>query len=254
MRIGVFIPVRLDSTRLPQKALRDIMGKPAIQHLAERVGMATTPEMVVICTSTDATDDELEVVARRSGAGCFRGSKDDLLDRFLQAALQYQLDLIVNVDGDDILVDPEQVDAVAAKLEESGADFVTCEGLPFGAAPVGLRVAALKAVCQLKDQSDTATGWGRYFTDSGRFKTVVLRIEDEELRHPEIRMTLDYDEDLEFFRAVFRELYEPNRPVRLRDAVKLIVSRPDIAAINSGLEERYWTHFHQAQPPSIKSF
>lgn len=253
MRIGVFIPVRLDSTRLPQKALLDISGKPAIQHLAERVRMAEAPSVVVICTSTDRADDALEEVARQSGAQCFRGSKEDILDRFLQAALKYELDLIVNVDGDDILVDPEQVDAVAARLEESGADFLTCEGLPFGAAPVGLRVEALKEVCKLKDQSDTATGWGRYFTESGLFNTGILKIEDEELRHPEIRMTLDYAEDLEFFRAVFRELYAPEKPVRLRDAVRLILSRPDIAAINAGLEERYWAHFNQAPPPSVKS-
>jgi spore coat polysaccharide biosynthesis protein SpsF (cytidylyltransferase family) len=70
-----------------------------------------------------------------------------------------------------------------------------------------------------------------------------------ELTHPDIRMTLDYEEDLQFFRAVFRELSEP---VRLRDAIRLIVARPDIRAINAGLEERYWAHFNSHLPASLR--
>gem|GEM_PF-6422041 len=91
--------------------------------------------------------------------------------------------------------------------KESNADFVTCEGLPFGAAPVGIKVEALKSVCSWKTETRTDTGWGKYFTDSGLFKVEVLNIQDEELRHPEIRLTLDYPEDYAVFKAIFDELY-----------------------------------------------
>lgn len=245
MSLAVFIPVRLDSSRLPRKALLAIAGKPAIQHLVERLALAQSPRMIVICTSDEPSDDPLVEVAKKIGARLFRGSKEDLLKRFHQAALHYEIDRIVNVDGDDLLVDPEQVDAVAALLESSGADFVKCEGLPFGAAPVGLRVDALTRVCETKSQSDTATGWGRFFAESEGYSTATLVINDPELRHPEIRMTLDYEEDYRFFCAVFGELAKWNKPVRLREAIKLILSRPDIQALNSGLGERYWAHFNE---------
>src|SRR5438876_12351415 len=104
--IGLFIPVRLDSSRLPGKALLEIMGKPVIQHLVERLKLASSPDLIVICTSIDPADDPLVRVADESGVRVFRGSKEDLLERYRQAALKNRVDLIVSVDGDDILVDP----------------------------------------------------------------------------------------------------------------------------------------------------
>ena len=249
MKIAVFIPVRLDSTRLPRKALLDIDGKPAIVHLIERLKLASLPRDIVLCTTTESTDDALVGVAESCKIRLCRGSKEDLLKRYRQAVEENDVDLIVNVDGDDILIDPEQVDQVAESLLATGADIVKCEGLPFGAAPLGVRADALVRVVASKPDDDTATGWSRFFTDSGEFKIETLVFDDPELRHPEIRMTLDYEEDLQFFRAVFREL---RQPVRLRDAIRLILSRPDIREINAGLEERYWAHFNSNLPASLR--
>ena len=249
MKIAVFIPVRLDSMRLPRKALLDIEGKPAIVHLIERLKLASRLHAIVLCTTTESTDDALVEVADSCKIRLCRGSKEDLLKRYSQAVEENEVDLIVNVDGDDILVDPEQVDQVAESLLATGADIVKCEGLPFGAAPLGVRAEALVRVVAAKPDDDTATGWSRFFTDSGEFKIETLVFDDPELHHPDIRMTLDYEEDLQFFRAVFREL---RKPVRLRDAIRLILSRPDIREINAGLEERYWAHFNSNLPASLK--
>jgi len=249
MKIAVFIPVRLDSTRLPRKALLDIGAKPAIVHLIERLKLSSRPHEIVLCTSNESTDDALSEIAESCKIRLCRGSKEDLLKRYSQAVAENDVDLIVNVDGDDILIDPEQVDQVAEALLATGADIVKCEGLPFGAAPLGVRAEALVQVVAAKPDDDTATGWSRFFTDSGEFKIETLVFDDPELRHPDIRMTLDYEEDLQFFRAVFRELSEP---VRLRDAIRLILARPEIREINAGLEERYWAHFNSHLPASLK--
>jgi len=250
MKTGVFIPVRLDSTRLPRKALLEIAGKPALQYLIERLKLAQSPDVIVICTTTDPDDAPLQSIADATGVELFRGNKDDLLERFHAAAEHHQVDLIINVDGDDLLVDPEQVDAVAQLLEESRADFVKCEGLPFGAAAIGLRAEALASVCARKNQTDTATGWGTFFANDASLQTQTLVIDDPELRHPEIRMTLDYEEDFQFFQAVFEELARQGKPNRLREALRLITSRPDIQALNSGLDEKYWAHFNSQAAPS----
>ena len=169
-----------------------------------------------------------------------------------QAIEENQVDLIVNVDGDDILIDPEQVDQVAQALLITGADLVKCEGLPFGAAPLGVTAEALVRVCDAKNDDDTSTGWSRFFTDSGEFRIETVEIADPALRHPEIRMTLDYQEDYEFFKAVFHELYRPDQPVRLREAIRIILSRPDILGLNAGLDEKYWAHFNSHLPSSLR--
>ena len=251
--IAVFIPVRLDSTRLPRKAMLDIEGKPAIVHLIERLQLSSLPQQIVLCTTTESTDDELDGVANACGIRLCRGSKEDLLKRYHQAVTENGVDLIVNVDGDDILIDPEQVDQVAQSLLTTGADLVKCEGLPFGAAPLGVTAQALHRVCAAKDDNDTSTGWSRFFTDSAEFRIETLVIDEPALRHPEIRMTLDYDEDYLFFKAVFHELYRPGEPVRLRDAIRVILSRPDIRELNAGLDEKYWAHFNSHLPGSMRS-
>src|SRR5690348_12934070 len=95
--IAVFIPVRLDSTRLPRKAMLDIEGKPAIVHLIERLQLASLPQMIVLCTTTDSTDDELVGVANSCGIRHCRGSKEDLLKRYHQAVNENGVNQIVNV-------------------------------------------------------------------------------------------------------------------------------------------------------------
>jgi spore coat polysaccharide biosynthesis protein SpsF len=77
MTTGVFIPVRLDSTRLPRKALLEMAGKPALQHLVERLKLAQSPDLIIICTSTDPGDAPLQGIADNTGAELFCGSKHD---------------------------------------------------------------------------------------------------------------------------------------------------------------------------------
>jgi spore coat polysaccharide biosynthesis protein SpsF len=66
-----------------------------------------------------------------------------------------------------------------------------------------------------------------------------LEVEDEELKHPEIRMTLDYPEDYKFFKAIFDELYKPGRTFTLKDVLALLKKKPQIMDINKGVQKEY---------------
>ena len=150
MNTAVFIPVRTKSTRLPNKALLDIKGKPVLEHLIERVKSAKLPNLIALCTTVNTEDEVLVRIAERNGICYFQGSEKDILDRYLKAALKYDVDFIVNVDGDDILCDPEYMDKVVEVFRRTGADYIKCEGLPFGAAPIGIKVEALKKIRELQ--------------------------------------------------------------------------------------------------------
>jgi spore coat polysaccharide biosynthesis protein SpsF len=244
-RIAVFIPVRLRSTRLPEKALIRIKGKPVIQHLIERVKTAKTPELVVLCTTNNPEDSVFIDIARKCNVECFRGSEKDILRRYLDAAVQYKVEFIVNADGDDIFCDPYLIDKTVQSYLEKRASYLRWKDLPLGSSPLGIEVEALKKVCQIKDESDTETGWGMYFTETGLFDVRNLEPEDEELRHPEIRMTLDYPEDLKFVREIFERLYRPERVFTLRDILRAIKQEPSLAEINRGVQEKYWERFNK---------
>jgi len=90
-----------------------------------------------------------------------------------------------------------------------------------------------------QSRSDRSTGWGSYFTETGLFEVEYLDVEDDELRHPEIRMTLDYPEDYEFFKAVFNELYSPGKVFTLKKILTLLRRKPHIMEINKHLQQKY---------------
>jgi spore coat polysaccharide biosynthesis protein SpsF (cytidylyltransferase family) len=206
-----------------------------------------------LCTTIRPEDSVFATIAQKCGVQCFRGSERDILDRFLNAALKYDVDFIVNVDGDDIFCDPELIDKTAETFQKTGASFVKWNGLPLGASPIGFKFEALKKANQMKDESNTETGWGAYFTDTGLFDVMYLEAEDEELRHPEIRMTLDYPEDLRFVKEIFNKLYSPGKVFTLKEILMLLKEEPRLAEINKGVQNKYWKRFKQRAKIKLKA-
>jgi len=251
VKTAVFITVRMKSTRLPRKALLDIEGRSTIEHLIDRAKAARCPDLVVLCTSTHPDDKVLVDMAHRNGIEAFRGSPEDKLDRYLQAARKYGIDFIVNVDGDDILCDPKLIDRTIKHFKKTGSDCIFWRGFPVGAVPTGIKVEALERVCQLKEERDTEV-WGGYFTDTGLFKVEYLNASDD-MKHPEFRMTLDYPEDLEFFRTVFKRLYSSGKIFSLEEVVKLLEENPEIAEINQGVQKAYEARLEQHGKPKLKN-
>lgn len=250
MKSAIFITVRMKSSRLPGKALLEIKGKPAIEHLIDRLKLAKSPDLIVLCTSTHPDDAVLVNVARKNHIEYFRGSEDDKLDRYLNAALKHGLDFIVVTHGDNIFYEPEIIDEIVKLYLTTKADYTACKGLPLGTSPQGIKFGALKKVCQIKAETDTEV-WGGYFTDTGLFKVEYLEVEAE-LRHPEIRMTLDYPEDYEFFKAIFDRLYCPGEVFSLRDIISLLRRNPQLMDINRNAQAAYLEHLKKSAPVKLK--
>jgi spore coat polysaccharide biosynthesis protein SpsF (cytidylyltransferase family) len=241
MRSATVITARLGSSRMPRKMLAEIGGRTMLERLVERLRQATEPDTMLVATTTESEDDELAAAASALGVPVFRGPTRDILVRWREAAVADALDLLVTCDGDDLFCDPVHVDRIVEVHRRTGAEYITCVGLPFGTAPTGIAREGLERVCDRKQTSDTE-GQGRFFATPG----IVTRAEvsaPETVRHGTARMTLDYPEDLAFFGAVLREL-EPDSCPSLERIVELLRRRPDIVEINAGLQEEYWRRFH----------
>ena len=91
MSTPFLITARLKSTRLPKKIMLEVMGKPLIVHMLDRIKHSRYIEDIVICTSTNSQDDPLEEIAEKEHVHCFRGSEDDVLERLLRAARSYDM-------------------------------------------------------------------------------------------------------------------------------------------------------------------
>jgi spore coat polysaccharide biosynthesis protein SpsF len=218
---AIFITVRSDSKRLPKKALIEINGKPTIEYVIEKAKQTGYP--VILCTTELENDDVLCDIAIENGILFYRGSIEDKLERWRGAAELYEVDFFVTFDGDDLLCDPELAELAFEQYDEKGADFIEGLNVPCGAFTYGIKVEALNKVCEIKGTSDTEMMM-TYFLDTGLFNTESLMNVPKELQRPEIRLTLDYEDDLKFFKTIFDNLEKPT----LREVLRFIDQNPEV--------------------------
>jgi len=108
--ITAIIQARMGSSRLPGKVLQEIVGQSMLVRVTERVKRAKTISQVIVATSTDNSDDEIEKHCLEMGYTCYRGSHYDVLDRYYQAACLYDTDILVRITGDCPVIDPGIID------------------------------------------------------------------------------------------------------------------------------------------------
>ena len=126
---AIFISVRTGSTRLPNKAILQLCGKPTIQHRINNLKQSSKADEIVLCTTQLDSDDILCEIAERSGIQYFRGSSEDKLMRWLGACEKYDVDFFVNADGDDLFFDYGLADHLFNQYEESRSEFIDGHGL-----------------------------------------------------------------------------------------------------------------------------
>jgi spore coat polysaccharide biosynthesis protein SpsF len=243
MKIGALIPIRMTSERLPGKALKEICGRPVVHHLLDRVFASrhVARENVVVCTTPDQANDPLIRAVEAVGARAFRGSEDDIIDRLWRAVQTFGFDAFVLVDGDDPCFDPGYMDLnMDALLADPRLDIVYGQGLPLGLATKAIRSSALEKVWKfhLTDKNDT--GFIYYVTRTGLCPTAVVAPVKPEHVNAEARLTLDYEQDLRFFREVFGRLYRPGEIFGIDAICRLLSEHPGMMQINSSVSDEYW--------------
>lgn len=227
-----FISARTSSSRFPQKALKTIRGRTVFEHIIDRAKAADSLDEVVLTTSDQPEDDILKEIAEKKGIRVWRGSLKDKLERWRGAAKAFDAHAIITIDGDDVFCDPELIAYGVEQMREGGADFIyASKTLACGSFTYGLTRSALEKVCEIKDSGDTEF-IERYFLETGLFKTQEFVAKDPLFLNSEIRLTLDYPEDLEFFSQIFEELDISLNTVPLRRIIEFLNERPDIREIN----------------------
>jgi len=239
MKDAIFITVRTNSQRLPEKCLLEIVGKPVIIHLINRVKRARRADGIVLCTTTNHKDDVLCDIAAKEGISFFRGSEKDKLERWRGAVEKYGVEFFVTADGDDLFCEPELIDLCFEQYQHTQADFIEGKDIPCGAFTYGIKAEALKKVCEIKDTDETEMMWV-YFNRTGRFRCEQLENVPEYLRRPEIRMTLDYKEDFKFFKNVIEHFYEYKKmDFNLQDVLAYLDAYPCVVKINEYRQQEF---------------
>lgn len=234
MKVVAIVQARMGSTRLPGKVLADIHGRPMLTWLLDRIASVKEIDDIVVATTENADDDELAAWLRDQNIACFRGSENDVLDRFYHCATTHHADIIVRVTADDPLKDPGIVrDAIAAVRDNPGTDYCSSSLNP--TFPEGLdievfRFAALERCfreARLPSEREHVTPY--IWKNPSQFKLDSLEF-DRNLSH--WRWTVDKPEDLEFVRAVYSEFKD--RPlVPFHDVIAFLEHNPHLIEMNN---------------------
>lgn len=238
-KTAIFITIRMDSSRLPNKTARTILDKPVLVHIVNRAKLAKRFDEIIVCTTEREVDDEVENLALQAGAKVYRGSLEDKLARWNGAAHKFNVDYIVTFDGDDLFCEPELLDLGSEQIQSGKYDFIEApDGIICGAFTYAFTAKALEQVCQIKASADTEMMW-TYFKDSGLFKCGKLENVDEIFINKNYRLTLDYPEDYDMFVKTFEHFDCINNDVPLRTIVKYFEEHPEVPKINIGRQQEF---------------
>lgn len=236
MKILTLLQARTSSTRLPGKVLLPLLGQPMILRQIERIKRAKLIGTLCLVTSTDPSDDELAEVVARAGVAVFRGSLDDVLDRFYAATRQYPADIVVRLTGDCPLADPAIIDAAIQHFIDSGVDYLNnCQPATY---PDGLdvevfRLAALEEAWEhaaLPSQREHVTPY--IHGQPERFRLGAIR-NDQDLSA--LRLTVDESADFTLVERIYTALYPTKPDFALADILALLDNHPDWLGLNADI-------------------
>jgi len=232
MILGI-LQARASSRRLPGKVLKPILGRPMLERQIERLRRSRRMDRLVVATSTDASDDAIAALCKTLTVDCFRGSLDDVLDRFYQAARQYAPRAVVRLTGDCPLADPSVIDELIETHCREGYDY-TANILPPRQIPDGLDVEVIAMSClettwheaKLPSEREHVTPF--IYNHRERFRFEWQRLATDLSR---LRWVVDEPEDFEFVSAIYEALYPVNPTFSTADVLALLERRPDIATM-----------------------
>ena len=237
LKIVAIIQARMGSTRLPAKVLADIHGKPMLWHVLQRTRAAETVDDVVVGTTTQPSDDRVVAFCRELEAPCFRGSEEDVLDRYYQAASQYDADVVVRITSDCPLIDPGVLDKTVRAFLAEQPDYASnslIRTYPRGLDTEVMSFRALERAWREAHQPYERSHVTPYiYENPGKFKVLSVTGDCD---YSEFRWTLDTPQDLEFVRAVYDRM--GSEQFLWSDVIRLLEREPELGAINQSVVQK----------------
>lgn len=236
MSVTAILQARTTSTRLPNKVLLPILGKPMLAHQIARTLGSNAIDTLVVATSDETYDDPIEALCKQLNVTCFRGSLHDVLDRFYQAAQAYPAEHIVRMTADCPVIDPQVIDDVIKLHKSSGADYssnVLPPTFPDGLDVEVMSFAALKEAWQnamLASQREHVTP---YINQHSDFKKSNLEGSEDLSAH---RWTVDEPADFALIEFIYESLYPQNHRFGYQDILTLLEQNPDKRNINASIK------------------
>jgi spore coat polysaccharide biosynthesis protein SpsF len=241
-KVVASIEARMGSSRLPGKILYDINGQPAIERLVNRLKLCKEIDEIIIATTDKEGDNKLAEWALQNQLHVFRGSEEDVLNRVVNAQKSLQSDIVVEITGDCILLDPNIIDLGVRTYLANDFDVVTNARIASYAQGLDVQVYSLEKLEYVeKNIEDPAVREhvSLFFYENPSLYTICNMIAPPQWERPQLRLQLDYQEDL----MLIRELYKRIEPkcgysFGVEKIIEELNSNPELEKINSSCIEK----------------
>ena len=234
--IGCIAQARMGSTRLPGKVMMKLDDKnTVIDYVMNQLRHSKLIDKFVIATTNLREDDTVKAHVKDQKIECFRGSANDVLDRYYQCAKKFSIDTVVRITADNPLIDPNIVDLVVEKYKNTKCDFATNtlhRTFPYGTEVEVFSFEALEKSWKNAKKPSEREHVTPFIRDpQNKFRLVNIERQDD-LSH--LRYTIDRIEDLKLVKEIVKNIHA--KPISLKHILDLYKTKPEIFKINENVK------------------
>lgn len=243
MNAAIVIQARMRSTRLPGKVLRKIGGVSVLEWTIRRARQARAARSVVVATSLSHHDDAIEAFTKDLGCACYRGSEQDVLDRFIQAGESVSADTLVRITADCPFLDPDLIDKMIEFCGSEDLDYTGCvheRSYPRGLDAEVVRLSSLRRVAASGLEQRHREHVTPYLYEHPELFSIASYVADGDWFRPVFRFCLDNETDLDLLREVHEMAGEPDpESLSILDVIAAVDVRPDIVERMRAAEDQH---------------
>lgn len=235
MKIVIIVQARMTSTRLPGKVLKTVLDKPLLEYQVERLRQVKLADQIIIATTINYSDQPILDLCDRLSVPFYRGSEEDVLSRYYEAAMQFQADTIVRITSDCPLIDPEIIDRLIDYYQQNypNFDYVSNSGYSRGMdVEIFSTFMLQKAYINSVKSRDREHVTPYFYSNPNLFR---LGIVESKIDSSQYRLTVDTLEDFQLIEILLSHL-KPQ--FTLKDIIMLLEKNPNWVAINSHILQK----------------
>ena len=234
METAIILQARLGSKRFPSKVLKKINGKTILEYTIKRLKKTKLSKNIIVVTTKREEDQKIIKVAKKTNCHTFRGSTNNVLNRYYKAAVYYKVKNIVRICSDCPLIDPKIINKVYFFYLKNNYDYVSNKIFPSYPPGMGVEILnfqSLKKANQLtKNSYDKEHVTAYIYKNPKKFKIKNVGLKKKLLNY---RIVLDYIEDFKLISNIQKHFNKQRKDFTLKDIIKYINRNPILKKKNS---------------------
>ena len=242
MKYVITIEARMSATRLPGKVLFPISGQPALAFLISRLKKTECVDEIIVATTDNPVDAPIHAWAEALGVSVFQGSENDVMGRVLDAARTAKADVIIELTGDNPLIDPQIIEEAARLFAEGQYDYVS--NVTERSYPLGMDTQVFSTEVLADAYSRTTDPLFREHVSLFIYKNPDLyRLKafraPRALQRPDLRLTLDTAEDYQVISKFAEGCSDIRQDFGLAEIIAFADRHPEISELNSKVAHKW---------------